>query len=68
MDSREEPPVAQVCRPTRTCSPVLEVDDMPIVYGATLRHYCGGHAGLVAETVEQTLLLPKDIEIGRAHV
>ena len=45
VDNREEPPVAQVRRPARTWSPVLEVDGMPIAYDATLRHYRGGHAG-----------------------
>ena len=65
VDSREEPPVAQVRRPTRTWSPVLEVDGMPIAYNATLRHYRGGHAGLVAEALEQPLLLPKDMEAYR---
>ena len=49
-------------RPTRTWSPVLEVDGEPIAYDATLRHYRGGHAGLVAEALEQPLLLPKDME------
>ena len=71
VDSREEPPMAQVHRPTRTWSPMLEVDGMPIAYDATLRHYRGGHAGLVAEALEQPLLLPQDMEdykIGRAHV
>ena len=52
VDSREEPPVAQVRRPTHTWSPKLEVDGVPIAYDATLRHYCGGHAGLVAEALE----------------
>ena len=52
MDSREEPPVAQVHRPTRTWSPKLEVDGVPSAYDATLRHYRGGHAGLVAEALE----------------
>ena len=65
VDSREEPPVAQVHRPTHTWSPVLEVDGMPIAYDATLRHYRGGHAGLVAEALEQPLLLPKDMEAYR---
>ena len=65
VDSREEPLVAQVRRPTRTWSPVLEVDGMPIAYDATLRHYRGGHAGLVTEALEQSLLLPKDIEAYR---
>ena len=38
---------------------------MPIVYDATLRHYCGGHAGLVAEALEQPLFLPQDMEAYR---
>ena len=59
--SREEPPVAQVRRPTCTWSPKLEVDGVAIVYDASLRHYRGGHAGLVAEALEQPLLLPKDM-------
>ena len=54
--------MAQVRRPTCTWSPMLEVDGMPIAYNATLRHYCGGHAGLVAEALEQPLLLPQDME------
>ena len=62
MDSREKPPVAQVRRPIRTWSPKLEVDGMPIVYDATLRHYRNGHASLVAEALEQPLLFPKDME------
>ena len=65
VDSREEPPVAQVRRPIRTWSPKLEVDGIPIAYNATLRHYRGGHAGLVAEALEQSLLLPKDMEAYR---
>ena len=58
VDNREEALVAHVCRPARTWSPVLEVDGMPITFDATLRHYHGGHAGLVAEALEQPLLLP----------
>ena len=38
---------------------------MPIVYDATLRHYRGGYAGLVAKALEQPLLLPKDMEAYR---
>ena len=38
---------------------------MPIAYDATLRHYRGGHASLVAEALEQPLLLPKDMEAYR---
>ena len=57
--------MAQVRRPIRTWSPKLEVDGVPIAYDATLRHYRGGHAGLVAEALEQPLLLPKDMEAYR---
>ena len=57
--------MAQMRCPTRTWSPVLEVDGVPIVYDATLRHFCGGHVGLVAEALEQPLLLPKDMEAYR---
>ena len=52
VDSREEPPVAQVRRSTCTWSPKLEGDGLPIAYDASLRHYRGGHAGLVAEALE----------------
>ena len=38
---------------------------MPIAYDATLKHYRGGHAGLVAEALKQPLLLPKDMEAYR---
>ena len=65
MDSREEPLVAQVRRSTHTWSPKLEVNGVPIAYDATLRHYRRGHAGLVAEALEQPLLLPKDMEAYR---
>ena len=65
VDNQEEPPVAQVRRPTRTWSPMLEVDGMPIAYDATLRHYRGGHVGLVAEALEQPLLLLQDMEAYR---
>ena len=34
---------------------------MPIAFDATLRHYREGHAGLVAEALEQPLLLPLDM-------
>ena len=58
MDNRKDARVAQVRQPARTWSPVLEVDGVPIAFDATLRHYCGGHAGLLAEALEQPLLLP----------
>ena len=58
VDNREEAPVAQVRQSPRTWSPVLEVDGMPIAFDATLRHYRGRHAGLMAEALQQPLLLP----------
>ena len=57
--------MAQVRRPIRTWSPKLEIDRVPITYDASLRHYRGGHADLVAEALEQPLLLPKDMEAYR---
>ena len=38
---------------------------MPIAYDASLRHYRGGHAGHMAEALEQPLLFPKDMEAYR---
>ena len=66
VDNREELLVAQVCRPTRTWSPKLEVDGAPIAWDASLRHYRGGHAGHVAKALELPLLLPKDMEAYRS--
>ena len=57
--------MAQVRRPTRTWSPKLEVDGVPIAYDASLRHYRGGHADYVVEALKQPLLLPKDMEAYR---
>ena len=66
VDNREEVPVAQVRRSARTWSPMLEVDGMPIAFDATLRHYRGGHASLVAEALQQPLLLPQDMAAYRS--
>ena len=57
--------MAQVRRPTRTWSPKLEVDGVPIAWDASLRHYRGGHAGHIDEALEQPLLLPKDMKAYR---
>ena len=66
VDNREEAPVAQVRRSPRTWSPILEVDGMPIAFDATLRHYRRGHAGLMAEALQQPLLLPQDMAAYRS--
>ena len=39
---------------------------MPIAFDATLRHYRRGHVGLVAEALEQSLLLPQDMAAYRS--
>ena len=66
VDNREDALVAQVRRPARTWSLVLEVDGMPIAFNATLRHYREGNAGLVAEALEQPFLLPQDMAAYRS--
>ena len=66
MDNREEAPVAQARRSSRTWSPVLKVDGMPIAFDAMLRHYREGHAGLMAEALQQPLLLPQDMAAYRS--
>ena len=66
MDNREEPPVAPVRRSPRTWSLVLKVDGAPVAFDATLRHFCGGHAGLLAEALQQPLLLPQDMAAYRS--
>ena len=58
--------MAQVRRLTRIWSPKLEEDGVPIAWDSSLRHYRGGHAGHVAEALEQPLLLPKDMESYRS--
>ena len=68
VESREEHPVAQVCQPQRTWSPVLEVDGAPIAMDASLRHFRGGHAGRMAEALQQPLLLPADLAAYRTII
>ena len=65
VHSREDLPVAQVHRPSRIWSSKLEVDDVPIAWESSIRHYHGGHASHIAETLEQPLLLPKDMKAYR---
>ena len=57
--------MAQVHHPSCIWSPKLEVDGVPIAWDSSIRHYHGGHAGHVAEALEQPLLLPKDMEAYR---
>ena len=66
VDNREKPPAAQVRRSPRTWSPVLEVDGAPIAIDATLRHFRGGHAGLMTEALQQPLLLSQNMAAYRS--
>ena len=58
--------MGQVRRSPRTWSPVLEVDGAPIAMDASLRHFRGGHAGRMAEALQQPLLLPADLAAYRS--
>ena len=58
--------MAQVRRSPRTWSPVLEVDGAPIAMDASLRHFRGGHAGRMADALQQPLLLPQDMAAYRS--
>ncbi|XP_065625304.1 uncharacterized protein LOC136065696 [Quercus suber] len=62
VESREEPPVANVRRGPRTWSPRLELDGVPFFWETSVRNYDGGRVGLIAEALEQPLLLPRDME------
>ncbi|XP_065632211.1 uncharacterized protein LOC112009726 [Quercus suber] len=62
VENREEPPVADVRRGQRTWSPRLELDGVPFSWETSIRNYDGGRAGLIAEALEQPLLLPRDME------
>ena len=42
------------------------MDGVPIVWDSSLRHYRGGHTGHVAEALEQSFLIPKDMESYRS--
>ena len=66
MESREEQLVAQGCRSPRIWSPALEVDGAPITMDASLRHFCGGHAGRMADALLQPLPLPTDLAAYRS--
>ena len=66
MDNKEEPQAVQARRSPRTWSPALEVDGVPIAIDATHRHFREGHAGLMAEALQQPLLLPQDMAAYRS--
>ena len=61
FESREDPLAVHVrCTPP-IWSPKLELDGFPIAWDTSIRNYQGGQAGHITETLEQPLLLPKDM-------
>ncbi|XP_065631611.1 uncharacterized protein LOC136068415 [Quercus suber] len=62
VESREELPVADVRRGQCTWSPRLELDGVPFSWETSVRNYDGRRTGLIAEALEQPLLLPRDME------
>nr|XP_023881712.1 eukaryotic translation initiation factor 5B-like [Quercus suber] len=62
VESREEPPLAEVRRGQRIWSPRLELDGAPFLWETSVRNFDGGRAGLIAEALQQPLLLPRDME------
>ena len=58
--------MAQVRWSPRIWSPVLEVGGAPIAMDASLRHFRGGHAGWMAEALQQPLLLLAELAAYRS--
>ena len=48
-----------------TWFPRLEVDEAAIPWNASVREFQRGHSTHIAEALEQSLLLPKDIDVVR---
>ena len=65
VESREDPLAAHVHRTPYTWSPKLKLDGVPITWDTLIRNYQGGQAGHIAETLEQPLLLLRDMEAYR---
>ena len=62
MGSQEELIQAEVRLPQCVWSPRLEVDGAAIPWNAFVREYQRGHSAHVAESLEQPLLLTKDMK------
>jgi len=62
VDNREEQNLAEVRLPQHVWSPRLEVDGVAIPWNAFVREYQRGHSAHVAKSLEQPLLLPKDMD------
>ncbi|XP_030940213.1 protein WEAK CHLOROPLAST MOVEMENT UNDER BLUE LIGHT 1-like [Quercus lobata] len=64
-ECQEETERVEVRVNPRTWSPKLEVDKVAIPYIASVREYNRGRAGYIVETLEQPMLLPRDMEAYR---
>ena len=53
---------AEARRGQRTCALWVEVEGVPIPWDATLWESQRGHATILAEALQQPLLLPRDME------
>ena len=62
VDSKEEPNKAEMRQQQRTWAPQLELDGTPIPWNSSIREFQRGHSAYIAETLEQPLLLSKDME------
>ena len=65
VESRERPSAADVHHTPRIWSPKLELNGVPLAWDTSVRNYQWGQAGHIAETLEQPLLLLRDVEAYR---
>ena len=65
VESQEEENWAKVRVNPCVWSPKLELDGVAIPYTASVREYNRGRAGYIPEALEQTVLLPRDMEAYR---
>ena len=65
IESREGPLAADVRRTPRIWSPKLELDGVPLAWDTLVRNYQGSQVGHIAQTLEQPLLLLRDMEAYR---
>ena len=62
VESQDEENWAEVCVNPRAWSPKLEVDGVTIPYTVSVREYNRGRAGYIADALEQSVLLSRDME------
>ena len=62
MDSREDPSISEVRQQQRTWVPRLELDRAAIPWNSSIKEFQRRQSSYVVETLEQYLLLPKDME------